>query len=204
MKKKGFLVTIVSPSGGGKSTICGEILKLNPFIEYSISTTTRAIRGQEIHGKDYYFTDIEAFERKIKDGYFIEYAKVHGNYYGTSKEYIDQCLKDGKIIILDIDVQGVELAKKKGYDIVTIFVLPPSHEILRNRLNARGTDTVEVINKRMENAVTEIGYLQYYDYLVINDDIKNAIQIVNNILTAEMNKYSRYVNPVEEYFLDNN
>jgi len=200
MKKKGFLVTIVSPSGGGKSTICREILKLNSQMRYSISWTTRPIRGSEVDGKDYFFTDVETFKEMISQGFFIEFALVHGNYYGTSKDFIENCLDKGEIIILDIDVQGVEKAKKEGYDIVTIFVLPPTEEILKNRLIARRTDSEDVINQRLINARTEIGYLKYYDYLVINDDIDVAISTINSILKAEMNKYKRYNKPIDEFY----
>jgi len=200
MKKKGFLLTVVSPSGGGKSTICGEVLKIHPSLCYSVSWTTRPMRINEVDGKDYFFTDIESFEKKIKDGFFLEHALVHGNYYGTSKEYIANCLNEEKIVILDIDVQGVSLIKEQGYDIVAIFILPPSEQILRHRLVSRGTDSQAVIEKRLENAKKEIDFINDYDYLVINDDIENAIMIVNDILIAEQNKIKRYIEPVKEFY----
>ena len=200
MKKKGFLVTIASPSGGGKSSICKELLKMNPALLYSVSWTTRAMRGEEVFGKDYFFTDEITFKQKIEAGFFLEYAVVHNNFYGTSKDYIENCLVEEKIVLLDIDVQGVELIKKQGYDVVTIFILPPSEDILRKRLIDRGTDSDEVIKKRLENSKKEIDFLSEYDYLVINDDISKAICNVNNILSSETNKVSRYINPKKEYY----
>jgi len=200
MKRKGFLVTIASPSGGGKSTICREILRINPMFCYSVSWTTRAIRGSEVDGVDYFFTDIDSFQRKIEESFFLEYAVVHGNYYGTSIEYIESCLDDGKIVLLDIDVQGVELVKIGGYDIVSIFMLPPNEAILRQRLVSRQTDSQAVIEKRLENSKKEIDFIQTYDYLVINDEIENTVQLVNSILVAEQNKVKRYVDPIEEFY----
>ena len=200
MKRKGFLVTIASPSGGGKSTICREILNINPSICYSISWTTRPIRGEEIDGVDYFFTDIETFEQKIKDGHFLEHALVHGNYYGTETEYVEKCLHDGKIVLLDIDVQGVELVRNGGYDIVSIFILPPNESVLKERLIGRKTDSQAVIDQRLENSKKEIAFLRNYDYLVINDKIENAVNIVNNVLIGEQNRVDRYINPLEDFY----
>ena len=202
MKKRGFLVTIASPSGGGKSTICKEILRINPSFTYSVSWTTRQIRGSEQEGCDYFFTDVESFKSKVEEGFFLEYAEVHENFYGTSKAYIENCLQKEKIVLLDIDVQGVELIKKQGFDVVSIFILPPSESILKQRLVSRGTDLPEVIAKRLANAKKEIDFIQDYDYLVINDVIENAISIVNSILVAEQNKVRSYIDPLNE-FLNN-
>ena len=199
MKKTGFLVAIASPSGGGKSTICREILRMNNSFTYSISWTTRPIRGEEVDGKDYFFTDVDDFKKKIKANYFLEHAVVHGNYYGTSKEYINQRIADELVVLLDIDVQGVQLLKKQDYPIVSIFVLPPDIDVLRHRLKSRKTDTKDVIQTRMPNALKEIEYIGDYDYLVINDDLKKAVTDVDSILTAEMNHMSRYVNPKSEF-----
>ena len=199
MKKTGFLVAIASPSGGGKSTICREILRMNNSFTYSISWTTRPIRGEEVDGKDYFFTDVDDFKKKIKANYFLEHAIVHGNYYGTSKEYINQRIADELVVLLDIDVQGVQLLKKQDYPIVSIFVLPPDIDVLRHRLKSRKTDSKDVIQTRMANALKEIEYIGDYDYLVINDDLKKAVTDVDSILTAEMNHMSRYVNPKSEF-----
>ena len=200
MKKKGFLVLIAAPSGGGKSTICEEILRLNPDLCYSISWTTRAKRGKETDGINYFFTDTATFQNKIEEGFFLEYAEVHGNFYGTSKSYVDDCLDNEKIVIFDIDVQGVELIRNKGYDVVTIFILPPNQEVLKQRLLNRGTDSPEVIIQRLENARKEIDCIECYDYLVINDEINKAIEIVNSILIGEKNKRNRYISPKEDFY----
>ena len=199
MKKTGFLVAIASPSGGGKSTICREILRMNNSFTYSISWTTRPIRGEEVDGKDYFFTDVEDFKKKIKANYFLEHAVVHGNYYGTSKEYINQRIADELVVLLDIDVQGVKLLRKQNYPLISIFILPPDIDILRNRLKSRKTDSKEVIQTRMANALKEIDCISDYDYLVINDDLKKAVNDVDSILIAEMNRMCRYVNPKNEF-----
>ena len=200
MKKRGFLVTIASPSGGGKSTICNAILKINQQFRYSISWTTRPIRGNEIDGQHYCFTDTDTFKHKIAEGYFIEHAIVHGNHYGTSKEFIDECINKEQIVLLDIDVQGVELIKQHGYRIVTIFILPPSIETLKQRLTDRATDTPEIIRQRLENAIKEIEYIKNYDYLVINDDLDEAIRTVNSILIAEQNRVGNYIEHISEFY----
>lgn len=200
MKRKGFLLTIVSPSGGGKSTVCNELLKQNKDLTYSISWTTRPIRGVEVDGVNYVFTDCETFLQKVKENFFLEYANVHGNYYGTSKEFVDNCLSEEKVVLFDIDVQGVELIKKKGYSIVTVFLLPPNEGVLQKRLIDRKTDSAETINLRLKNVKKEIEYLNQYDYLVINDDVQIAIQTINSILLAERNRVHRYTDPVQEFF----
>jgi guanylate kinase len=201
MKRKGFLVTIAAPSGGGKSSVCNELIRLNLNVRYSISWTTRAIRGNEVNGEHYFFTDIDTFQKKIKEDFFLEYAVVHGNYYGTSKELVDNLLTDGKMVIFDIDVQGVELMKNKDYDIVTIFLLPPDRETLKKRLINRNTDSEEVINLRLQNSLKEIECHKNYDYLVINDDLRETINTVNSILIAEQNRVNRYLEPILEKFI---
>jgi len=200
MKKKGFLATIAAPSGGGKTTICNGILKMNKTVSYSISWTTRPPRGTEKHGVDYFFTDLHTFQTKVNEKFFLEFADVHGHFYGTPKETIDDFLADERIVLLDIDVQGVDLLRLQGYDLITIFILPKNESILKHRLVHRGTDTPESIYKRLENAKKEIKYLYNYDYLVINDDIKEAISIVNSILVAEKSKLKRYINPINDFY----
>jgi len=200
MKKKGFLATIASPSGGGKSTICKGVLQINPSVFYSISWTTREPRGTEQHGVEYFFTDLHTFQTKVSDNFFLEFAEVHGHFYGTPKELIDAYLTEENIILLDIDVQGVDLLRMQGYDIVTIFVLPKDEATLIDRLVGRGTDTPDIIHRRLENAKKEIKYLYNYDYLVINEDIDESIAIVNSILLAEKNKLKRYNNPINDFY----
>jgi len=200
MKKRGFLVTIAAPSGGGKTTICQGVLKQNKSLCYSISWTTRQPRGSEVNGVDYFFTDLHTFQGKVTEKYFLEFADVHGHFYGTPREFVEDALQDEKIILLDIDVQGVEMLRTIGYDIVTIFILPLNETILKQRLLARGTDAHEVIVTRLENAKKEIKNIYNYDYLVINDDIDTSVDVVNSILTAEQNKIKRYLDPINDFY----
>jgi len=200
MKKRGFLVTIAAPSGGGKTTICQGVLKQNNSLCYSISWTTRLPRGAEVDGVDYFFTDLHTFQSKVTEKYFLEFADVHGHFYGTPREFVENSLQQEKIVLLDIDVQGVEMLKTIGYDIVTIFVLPQNETILKQRLLARGTDAHEVIVSRLENAKKEIKNIYNYDYLVINDDIDTSVDVVNSILTAEQNKIKRYLDPINDFY----
>jgi len=200
MKKRGFLATIAAPSGGGKSTICKGVLEINPSVVYSISWTTREPRGNEQHGVEYFFTDLHTFQSKASDSFFLEFAEVHGHFYGTPKDLIDTYLTNENVILLDIDVQGVDLLRMQGYDIVTIFILPQNEATLIDRLVGRGTDSTETIHKRLDNAKKEIMCLYNYDYLVINEDIEESVAIVNSILTAEKNKLKRYDNPINDFY----
>ncbi|MCK9328372.1 MAG: guanylate kinase [Candidatus Cloacimonetes bacterium] len=200
MKKNGFLITLASPSGGGKSTICKQLMNKVNNLKYSISWTTRAIRVNEEDGKDYFFTSIEDFKEKQKKNFFLESANVHDNWYGTSYEFIDNCLKNEEILLLDIDVQGVEQIRKQSYNIVSIFILPPTESELRERLINRKTDSKETIKKRLSNAKTEIKYLPKYDYLVINDTIENAVNNIISIINAEKLKVERYIEPIKSFY----
>lgn len=200
MQKRGFLVTVASPSGGGKSTICKELVNLIPDLEYSISYTTRAIRINEVHGKDYFFVSQDDFVEKQNNGFFLESALVHGNYYGTSSLYVEECIAKGKILLLDIDVQGVKQVKDLGYDIITIFILPPNEKVLKDRLISRNTDSMDVIEQRLKNAKNEITHLVTYDYLVINNDLDKAIDEVLSIIKAENCRVKRYLNPIDSFY----
>jgi len=200
MKKRGFLVTIAAPSGGGKTTICQGVLNQNKSLCYSVSWTTRQPRGSEVNGVDYTFTDLHTFQSKVSEKFFLEFADVHGHFYGTPRAFIDTALKQEKIVLLDIDVQGVEMLKTVGYDIVTIFILPLNETILKQRLLARGTDAQEVIVTRLDNAKKEIKNIYNYDYLVINEDIDTSVNVVNSILVAEQNKIKRYLDPINDFY----
>ena len=174
-EKKGAILILSGPSGCGKSTLLKEVYKNIDDYYFSISTTTRAPRVGEVNGVDYFFVTKEEFEKDINNGDFLEYAKVHDNYYGTSLKPINKALEEGKLVIFDIDVQGHEIVRTKLNSIVTsVFITTPSLEVLETRLNSRNTDSVEIIEKRIKNAKGEVEYFQDYDYLIINDNLEIA------------------------------
>lgn len=181
-KKNGKLVILSSPSGGGKSTICKKLRKKLPAILYSISTTTRPPRKGEKNGKQYFFVTKKYFENMIKKNVFLEWAIVHGNYYGTGKDIIENGLKQGKTCILDVDIQGAMQIKKKYPGGLFIFVMPPSMEELKSRLKKRGTDNNQSIEIRLNNAKKEIEYKKYYDYIVINKEIEHSVNKIVDII----------------------
>ena len=174
-ERKGAILIISGPSGCGKSTLLKEVYKDIDDYYFSISTTTRAPREGEVNGVDYFFVTKEEFEKDINNGDFLEYAKVHDNYYGTSLKPINKALDESKLVIFDIDVQGHEIVRKKLSSITTsVFITTPSLEVLESRLNSRNTDSIEIIEKRIKNAKGEVEYFQDYDYLIINDDLQTA------------------------------
>ena len=174
-EKKGAILIISGPSGCGKSTLLKEVYKDIDDYYFSISTTTRNPRVGEENGVDYFFSTKEDFLEDIEAGHFLEWAEVHGNYYGTSLKPIKEALSEGKLVIFDIDVQGHEIVRKKLNNITTsVFITTPSLSELKNRLNNRNTDSKEIIEKRIENAKYEIKYFQKYDYFIVNDDLKTA------------------------------
>ena len=174
-EKKGAILIISGPSGCGKSTLLKEVYKDIDDYYFSISTTTRAPRVGEVNGVDYFFVTKEEFEKDINNGDFLEYAKVHDNYYGTSLKPIKKALDEAKLVIFDIDVQGHEIVRTKLNSITTsVFITTPSLEVLETRLNSRNTDSLEIIEKRIKNAKGEVEYFQDYDYLIINDDLQTA------------------------------
>lgn len=174
-EKKGAILILSGPSGCGKSTLLKEVYKDIDDYYFSISTTTRAPRTGEQNGVDYFFVTKEEFEKDIKNDDFLEYAKVHDNYYGTSLKPINKALEEGKLVIFDIDVQGHEIVRTKLDSIVTsVFITTPSLSILEQRLNTRNTDSVEIIEKRIKNAKGEVEFFQDYDYLIINDNLEIA------------------------------
>ena len=174
-EKKGAILILSGPSGCGKSTLLKEVYKDISDYYFSISTTTRAPRVGEVNGVDYFFVTIEEFEKDIENDNFLEYAKVHDNYYGTSLTPINKALEEGKLVIFDIDVQGHEIVRNKLDSIVTsVFITTPSLKVLEERLNARNTDSSDIIEKRIKNAKGEVEFFQDYDYLIINDNLEIA------------------------------
>lgn len=174
-EKKGAILILSGPSGCGKSTLLKEVYKEISDYYFSISTTTRQPRVGEENGVDYFFVSKEEFEKDIEDDNFLEYALVHGNYYGTSLKPINKALEEKKLVIFDIDVQGHELVRNKLDSIVTsVFITTPSLKVLEDRLNSRNTDNKEVIENRIKNAKAEVEYFRDYDYLIINDNLEEA------------------------------
>jgi guanylate kinase len=189
--EEGLLVVISGPSGAGKGTICMQLLMEMSFLKVSVSATTRKPREGEKDGIDYFFIEEEEFLKRVKNNEFLEYAKVYGNYYGTPKEEVFKQLKAGKDIILEIDIQGA-LQVKKNYPMgVFIFILPPSLTELKNRIEGRGTDSKEVILRRMESAYDELNYAFQYDYVVVNDRVDIATEKIKHIILAEKNRAIR-------------
>ena len=179
-----MLYAIAAPSGAGKTTIVKEILRNNPDIEFSVSATTRKKRNNEINGKDYYFISKEEFENKIKNGDFIEYEKIFdGNYYGTLKSVVEDVIKRGKSMLFDIDVLGA-LSIKKHYknNSVLIFIKPPGKEEIMERLKNRKTETPEQIENRLSRFDIEMAKMNEFDYIVLNDNLKTAVNKVQEII----------------------
>lgn len=192
---EGFLVVISGAAGTGKGSIISSVLGQNENLVYSVSMTTRAPRNGEVEGKSYHFVSKEHFEKLIKQDQFVEYAFVHTDYYGTPKAKIEEEVKNGKIVLLEIDVQGAEIVLKKYPDAVSIFILPPSFEELERRLRNRGTETEEKILKRLKNAKEEMSRSKEYEYVVVNNDLSTAIRDVETILHSECLKTKR--NPIK-------
>jgi guanylate kinase len=183
--KTGAILVLSGPSGAGKSSLISKIIDDIGSTYFSISTTTRAMREGETNGVHYHFVSIEEFKKEIEDEMFLEYAIVHGNYYGTSLGPVKQALKEGKLVIFDIDVQGHDAVMHRLSDITTsVFVTTPSLEELKRRLHVRSTDSNEVINKRLEMAIREVQRISEYDYLVVNDNLEEAAEILVSIAKA--------------------
>lgn len=174
----GKMIVICAPSGTGKSTLINRLKNDLPQLEWSVSCTTRPIRLGEVNGKDYHFISKEDFEDQIQKDQFIEWAKVHSNYYGTSKLFVSKGLQEGRKMLFDLDVQGADAMKRiYGKDAQVIFIEPPSVQELENRLRHRGTDSDQVINERVENAKKELARKNDYDFLIMNDDVEKAYQL---------------------------
>ena len=185
MKKK--IIIISSPSGAGKTTICKKLLTKNKSIELSISFTTRTKRNIEIHGKDYYFTKYDDFQKLNKKKYFIETAKVFDNFYGSPYDNINKAFKNNKHILFDIDWQGAKKLRKKysETDIIDFFILPPNKKELKKRLEQRGRDNKAEIKKRMSLAVNEISHYHEYKYVIVNENIIKTVNYIIKIIEFE-------------------
>ena len=186
----GNLYVVSAPSGTGKSSLVNALLEVDSHLQVSVSHTTRAPRGQEQHGREYWFTSKEDFQAMIDRGEFFEHAHVHGNHYGTSRKAIEDRIQSGEDSVLEIDWQGALQIKRIFPNAILIFIMPPSYEELLQRLNRRGEDTPEVIETRMANARIEVAQAQYFDFVVINALFESALFDLKSIVHAQRLKYS--------------
>ena len=182
---KGNLIIISSPSGGGKGTLIKRVLQILPNIGYSVSFTTREMRVGETNGKDYFFVSRAEFENLIENGALLEFAEVHNNFYGTSIEQIKAQIEAGHDVILEIDVQGAESVLAKIPEAVSIFILPPSYQVLAARLTARATEKVEHLTLRLRNSVGEVSRYTEFRYIIVNDKVEKATNDLQTIILAE-------------------
>ncbi|MEO0160693.1 MAG: guanylate kinase [candidate division WOR-3 bacterium] len=190
LNKKAKLIVISGPSGVGKTTICNAIIARRKDIVYSISATSRPKRKGEVDGREYYFLTEDEFKRWIADGKFVEYARVHGNYYGTPRAFLEENLKKGFHVLMDIDVQGAKKLMPIYPDGIYIFVLPPDFDELKKRLVKRNTDDEKEIANRLKNAHEELKYLPDYKYVVKNTNLEDAITEILRIIDKETNEQS--------------
>lgn len=182
--RPGALFILSAPSGAGKTTLRQALLGVFPDLLYSVSFTTRAPRAGEENGRDYLFVSVEEFEAGIRSGRWAEWAQVHGNYYGTSAEVLDQARAAGRDVLLEIDVQGARQICARFPECVTIFIRPPSMAVLRQRLEARGTDSPAAIARRLENAAGEMAQMDFYRHIIVNDDLTAAVRELVAIVGA--------------------
>ncbi len=202
MKNRGILIVLSGPSGTGKDSILNELKNLRNDFEISVSCTTRTPRPGEINGKDYYFLTKSEFMEKVNADDMLEWATFCGNYYGTPKHELENRLNAGLNIILEIEVQGAEKVIKNSAEAVSIFVLPPSIDILKQRLKNRGSDSTEAIEMRTREAEREIALAENYDYVVVNDDLKKCASDISKIIDCEKLKTIHRKNIIKEVLKD--
>lgn len=181
---EGTLFVVAAPSGAGKSTLVNALLQRESAISLSVSHTTRAPRAGEQYGRHYYFVDRAEFERELAQGVFLEHAEVHGNLYGTSRATVQELLAQGRDVLLEIDWQGAEQIRRSKPDCVSVFILPPSRAELERRLRGRGSDSAEVIERRLRNSRGEIAHAREFDYILVNDVLEQALADLQAIVCA--------------------
>ena len=195
---KGRLLIVSGPSGSGKDTILKKVFERMPEIKFSISSITRPMREGEVEGEKYNFVSREYFEEMIKNDALLEYNTYVGNYYGTPKAPVMEVIKNGGEIIIEVDVNGQRNIKNIVDSALSIFIMPPSFEVLKNRLSGRGTDSEEVIAQRMQAALDEIACAENYDYIVVNDDLEEAVDDFVNIIKTDRLTLERQKNIIDE------
>ena len=187
----GLLFIVSSPSGGGKTSLVRALVEVEPEVRLSVSHTTRAARPGEVDGRDYHFVTPPVFERMLEAGEFLESAVIYGNRYGTSQKWIERERAAGHDVLLEIDWQGAQQVRRLMRQVVTIFILPPSPEVLESRLRGRGQDSEEIVSRRLAAARHEIAHVSEYEYVIINDDFNRAAQDLRSIIRAERLKLAR-------------
>ncbi|HRY29035.1 MAG TPA: guanylate kinase [Elusimicrobiota bacterium] len=187
----GLLLVVSGPSGAGKSTLCQALIAKWPNLRYSVSCTTRPRREKEVDGRDYHFVSEDAFQKNIRDGKFLEWARVHDSFYGTLQEPLMEHLRQGLDVVLDVDPHGALSIKEKFADCVGVYICPPTWESLEDRLRSRAQDDELSISKRLANARKEMGYLSHYDYLVVNKVFRESLENLSAILRAEHSRVKR-------------
>ena len=185
----GHLYIVAAPSGAGKTTLVRLLLENDPGIRVSISSTTRTARQGEVNGREYHFIDVHSFLEMVNRGEFLEWAEVHGNYYGTSKRWIESEMKAGRDVLLEIDWQGAQQVRKSFPEAIGVFILPPSLEALNERLSGRGTDSAETIARRIAAARDEMRHVDEFDYVIINDDLQQALGNLLSVVSASRLQY---------------
>ena len=198
MKKQGSLVVVSGFAGTGKGTVMKELLRRYDSYALSVSATTRSPREGEVDGREYFFKTKEEFEKMIEDGEFVEHASYVGNYYGTPKKYVEEQLAAGKDVILEIEIQGALEIKEKFPQALLLFIAPPSADVLKQRLTDRGTETQEIIDRRLARAVEESQGIENYDYLVVNDVLDECVENVHHMIQCEGWRMARRQEDVEE------
>lgn len=195
---RGVLLVVSGPSGSGKGTVIKQLMKIQSGLSYSVSATTREPRPGEVDGQSYYFLSHEEFERQIRSGRMLEHVEYCGNYYGTPRTAVDDRLREGLDVLLEIEVQGAANIKDVSPECVSVFLMPPSMQELERRLRCRGTESDEALNRRLTTACREVALARRYDYIVTNDDVDLAARQIAAILTAEKCKTARRSLIIEE------